>query len=79
MAGKDAVVLAGVEGEDVVVAMLVNEVAFCRLAFSWPSRDLMDTALMDTAVRAVLPHGNSTIDVRKEESHCGIRSYCHDI
>lgn len=77
MAGKDAVVLAEVEGVGVVVAVLVSEVVFCRFAFSLPSRDLVDTAL--TAVRAVLPHGNSTGDVRKEESHCGIKSHSHDI
>lgn len=69
-------VLAGVEGGDEVVAMLVSEVVFCRLAFSL-SRDLEDPAL--TAFRAVLPHGNSTGDVRKEESHCGIKSNFHDI
>lgn len=60
-------VLAGVEGGDAVVEMTVGAVVFCRLAFPWRNRERESTAL--TSVRAVLPHGNSTRDVRKEESH----------
>lgn len=67
VAGKDSVVLAGVEGRDVVVVMLCSEVAFCRLEFSRPSRDLVAAAL--AAARAVLPHGNSASVVRKKRSH----------
>lgn len=69
MAGKGAVVLAGVEEGDAVVVLLVIEVVFCRLAFPRSNRDLVSIA---TSVRAVLPHGNSAGGVRKEESHCGI-------
>lgn len=71
VAGKDAVVPAGVEGGDVV------EVAFSRLAFSWPSRDLVK-AEPDGAM-AVLPHGNSAGEVRKEQSHRGIKGHFNDI
>lgn len=77
VAGKDAVVLAGVKGGDVAVVMLVSEVVFCRLAFTWPCRDLEKTAF--AAVRAVLPHGYSTGEMIKEESHCGIKRYYNDI
>lgn len=72
VAGGDAVVPAGVEGGDVVVVLPVSEVAFSR-----PCRDLVDTE--PTAVRAVLPHGNSAGDARKQESHRGIRSHRHNI
>lgn len=63
MAGNRAVVLAGVEGGDVVELMLVSEVVG-RLAL-FLSRDL-DNAERNV-VRAVLPHGNSTGDVKKED------------
>lgn len=71
MAGKDAVVPAGVEGGDVV------KVVFSRLAFSWPSRDLVETE--PDGVRAVLPHGNSAGEVRKGQSHLGVKSHSNDI
>ena len=61
--GEVAGVLTGVEGGDAVVEMMVGAVVFCRLAFPWPNRERESTAL--TSVRAVLPHGNSTSDVRK--------------
>lgn len=80
VAGRDAaVVLAGVEGGDVVVAvvMLVDEVAFCRSASSLPSRDLVNPPL--TGARAVLPHGNSAGGARKEVSRCGTESHRRDI
>lgn len=64
MAGKDVIVLAGVEGGDVVVVMLVSEVVLFRLVLSLLRRDLVNTAL---TVKAVLPHGNSAGNARKEE------------
>lgn len=65
-------VLAGVEGRDVVVVMFISAVVFCRLELSWPSTDLVDAA--PTAARAVLPHENSASVVRKRETHHIIES-----
>lgn len=70
VAGKGAEVLAGVEEGDVVLVLLVSEVVFCRLVFQRSNRDRVDTRPI--SVRAVLPHGNSAGDVRKEVSYCGI-------
>lgn len=77
VAGEDSVVPAGVEGRVVVVVMLFSEVAFCRLEFPRPNRDLLAAAL--AAARAVLPHGNSASVGRKEESRRGSKSHCRGI
>lgn len=70
MAEKDVVVVATVvEGGDVVLT-LISEVLFSSLVFIRPSSDLLDTEL--NAVRAVLPHGNSTGSVMGKKG----RSYC---
>ena len=58
-----SVVLAGVEGGDVVEVMLVAEVVLCsRIAFPLSNRDLFNVLVSVCAVR---PHGNSTVDERK--------------
>ncbi len=75
--GIYVVVAAVVEGGDVVVLKLVSDVVFSRLVLSWPSRVLVETEL--TSFRAVLPHGNSAGDGRKQESHNEITSPYHEI
>lgn len=63
------VVLAGVEGRDVVVLVLFGAVVL--------STDLVYAEF--TAAKAVLPHGNSASVVRKKETHHIIKSRCHDL
>lgn len=58
-----SVVLAGVEGGDVVALMVV---VFRRLSFSWWNRDRIFTEL--TSVSVLLPHGNLTGGVRNGEA-----------
>lgn len=64
------VVLAGVEGRDVVVLVLFGAVVL--------STDLVYAAFC-TAARAVLPHGNSAGVVRKKETHHIMKSRRHDL
>lgn len=59
VSGKDGVVLAGVKGVDVVVVKLTCEVVFSKLELN---RALV---AIRTSAKAVLPHGNSSGNVRK--------------
>lgn len=60
--GKESVVLDGVEEVAVVMVNLTSEVAFSKLEFPMLDRILV---AIRTSAKAVLPHGNSTGNVRK--------------